>query len=125
MMISVNGIRSRAFTDRIHEVRKSSHTWLRMLTRECEREYLKQGQQRMQGFIHSETEDKRSLRRSIVKTHVKAGSPVKELEKVPKELKEPRRRNNNMNSQVPPELPGTKPPIKENTWRDSWLWLHM
>lgn len=60
---------------------------LRILTRECERMYLKQGQQRMQGFIHSETEDKKSLRRSIVKTHVKAGSPVKELEKVPKELK--------------------------------------
>jgi hypothetical protein len=24
----------------------------------------------------------------------------------------------------PPELPGTKPPIKEYTWRDSWLQLH-
>jgi hypothetical protein len=31
------------------------------------------------------------------------------------------RRNNNMNQPVPPELPGTKPTIKENTWRDSWL----
>jgi hypothetical protein len=25
----------------------------------------------------------------------------------------------------PPELPGTKPPTKEYTWRDSWLQLHM
>jgi hypothetical protein len=24
-----------------------------------------------------------------------------------------------MNQPVPPELPGTKPPIKENTWWDS------
>jgi hypothetical protein len=47
---------------------------------------------------------------------------MKELEKVPKELKGllPRR-NNNMNQPVTPELPGTKPPIKENTQRDSWL----
>jgi hypothetical protein len=26
---------------------------------------------------------------------------------------------------VPPELPGTKPPIKENTWWNSWLQLHV
>jgi hypothetical protein len=25
----------------------------------------------------------------------------------------------------PPELPGTKPPTKEYTWRDPWLQLHM
>uniref|UniRef100_A0A0V1KH67 Uncharacterized protein n=1 Tax=Trichinella nativa TaxID=6335 RepID=A0A0V1KH67_9BILA len=30
-----------------------------------------------------------------------------------------------MNQPVPPELPGTKPPTKEYTWRDSWLQLHM
>jgi hypothetical protein len=24
-----------------------------------------------------------------------------------------------------PELPGTKPPTKEYTWKDSWLQLHM
>jgi hypothetical protein len=43
---------------------------------------------------------------------------MKELVKVPKELKglQPYRRNNNINLPVPPELPGTKPPIKENTW---------
>jgi hypothetical protein len=34
-------------------------------------------------------------------------------------------RNNNMNQPVCPELPGTKPPIKENTWWDSWLQLHI
>jgi hypothetical protein len=28
-----------------------------------------------------------------------------------------------MNEPVTPELPGTKPPIKENTWWDSWLFL--
>jgi hypothetical protein len=46
------------------------------------------------------------------------GSPMKKLEKVPKELKrfEPQRRNNNMNEPIAPELPGTKPPMKENTW---------
>jgi hypothetical protein len=26
-----------------------------------------------------------------------------------------------MNQPVPPELPGTKPPTKKYTWRDSWL----
>jgi hypothetical protein len=26
-----------------------------------------------------------------------------------------------MNQPVPPELPGTKPPTKEYTWRDPWL----
>jgi hypothetical protein len=26
---------------------------------------------------------------------------------------------------ITPELPGTKPPIKEYTWRDSWLQSHM
>jgi hypothetical protein len=43
---------------------------------------------------------------------------MKKLEKVPKELKrfEPQRRNNNMNEPIAPELPGTKPPMKENTW---------
>ena len=25
----------------------------------------------------------------------------------------------------PPELPGTKPPTKEYTWKDPWLQLHM
>ena len=30
-----------------------------------------------------------------------------------------------MNHPVPPELPGTKPPTKECTWRDPWLQLHM
>jgi hypothetical protein len=48
---------------------------------------------------------------------------MKELEKVPKELNAlyPLRRNNNMNSPVPPELPGTKSPTKENTWYNSWI----
>ena len=30
-----------------------------------------------------------------------------------------------MNQPVTPELPGTKPPTKEYTWRDPWLQLHM
>jgi hypothetical protein len=30
-----------------------------------------------------------------------------------------------MNQPVPPELPGTKPPNKECTWRDPWIQLHM
>ena len=35
------------------------------------------------------------------------------------------RKNSNMNQPVPPEFPGTKPPIKEYTRRDPWLQLHM
>jgi hypothetical protein len=48
---------------------------------------------------------------------------MEELEKGPKELKgfAAHRRNNNMKQPVPPELPGTKTPSKEYTWRDSWL----
>ena len=52
---------------------------------------------------------------------------MEELEKGSKELKgfvAPYRRNN-MNQPEPPELPGTKPPIKEDTWRDPWPHLHM
>jgi hypothetical protein len=43
------------------------------------------------------------------------GSPIKKLEKGPKELKgfQPHRRHNNMNQPVAPELPGTELPIKE------------
>jgi hypothetical protein len=52
--------------------------------------------------------------------YLSTGSPMEELEKVPKELRglQPHRRNNNMNQPVPPELPGTKPPYKEYAWRD-------
>jgi hypothetical protein len=52
---------------------------------------------------------------------------VEELEKASKELKGfvDHRKNNNMDQPVPPELPGTKPPIKKYTWRDPWLQLHM
>jgi len=28
-------------------------------------------------------------------------------------------------NQILPEVPGTKPPTKEYTWRDPWLQLHM
>ena len=31
----------------------------------------------------------------------------------------------NINQPDPPELPGSKPPTKEYTWRDPWLQLHM
>jgi hypothetical protein len=34
-------------------------------------------------------------------------------------------RKNNVNKPETPELPETKPPIKEYTWRDPWLQLHM
>jgi len=30
-----------------------------------------------------------------------------------------------LTNQTPPELPGTKPPTNEYTWRDPWLQLHM
>ena len=55
------------------------------------------------------------------------GSPIEELEKGLKEQKgfATYRKNNNINQQDSPELPGTKPPTKEYTWRDSWLQLHM
>ena len=55
------------------------------------------------------------------------GSPRKELQKGLKSWRglQTHRRNNNMNQPVTPELPGTKPPTKENTWWDSWLQLHM
>jgi len=40
---------------------------------------------------------------------------------------QPHRKNNNINQPdpFPTELPGTKPPTKEYTWRESWLQLHM
>jgi hypothetical protein len=37
---------------------------------------------------------------------------------------QPHRKNNNINQPDPPELPGTKLPSKEYTWRDSWLQPH-
>ena len=37
----------------------------------------------------------------------------------------PNRKKNNINQLDPPELPGTKLPTKEYTWRDQWLQLHM
>jgi hypothetical protein len=60
---------------------------------------------------------------------IKQGDPMEELEKGLKELMgfAIHRKNNNINQQnpPPPELPGTKPPTKEHTWRDPWLQLHM
>jgi hypothetical protein len=55
---------------------------------------------------------------------------MEELEKVLKELKEfaTHRKKNNINQPDHPgprELPGTKPPTKEYTWRDPWLQPHM
>ena len=51
---------------------------------------------------------------------LKIVSPMEQLEKGPKELKRfaALQENNNMDQPVPPELPGTKPPTKEYTWRD-------
>jgi hypothetical protein len=52
------------------------------------------------------------------------------MEELEKGLKEERvlqthRKNNNINQPDFLELPGTKLPIKEYTWRDPWLQLHM
>jgi hypothetical protein len=47
---------------------------------------------------------------------------MEELSRGLKELK------NNINQSAPPpppELPGTKPPTRECTWRDPWLQLHI
>jgi hypothetical protein len=51
------------------------------------------------------------------------GSPIEELDKGPKELRElqSHRKNNNINQPVPQELLGTKPSTKEYTW----FQLHM
>jgi hypothetical protein len=35
------------------------------------------------------------------------------------------RKNKIINQPESPEFSGTKPPIKEYTWRDPWLQLHM
>ena len=55
------------------------------------------------------------------------GSPMEELEKGLKELRglQPHEGSNSVNWPDPLELPGTKPPNKEYTWRDPWLHLHM
>jgi hypothetical protein len=55
------------------------------------------------------------------------GSPMEELEKGLKELKgfATHRKNNNINQPDLPELPGTKPPTKDYTWRNPWLQPHM
>jgi hypothetical protein len=52
---------------------------------------------------------------------------MEELEKGLKELKgfATHRKNNNINLPEPPELPETKSPTKECTWRDPWLQPHM
>ena len=52
---------------------------------------------------------------------------MEELEKGLKKLKGfvTPRRHININQPDLPELPGTKPPTKEYTWRDPWLQLHM
>jgi hypothetical protein len=52
---------------------------------------------------------------------------MEKLEKGLKELKgfATHRKNSNISQPDLPELPGTKPPTKEYTWRDPWLQLHM
>jgi hypothetical protein len=55
---------------------------------------------------------------------IKQGTPVEELGEGLKELKgfkNPIGRATISTKQTPPELPGTKPPTKEYTWRDPWL----
>ena len=51
------------------------------------------------------------------------GYPMEELEKGLKEQKglQHHRKNNNINQSDPSELPGTKLPTKEYTWRDPWF----
>ena len=50
-----------------------------------------------------------------------------ELEKGPKELKGFAGPKEEQQYEItrPTELPGTKQPTKEYTWRDPWLQLHM
>jgi hypothetical protein len=52
---------------------------------------------------------------------------MKELEKGPKELKGFAAPKEEQQYEPPniSELPGTKPPTKEYTWRDSWVQPHM
>jgi hypothetical protein len=54
---------------------------------------------------------------------------MEELEKGMKELKgfaTPQEEQQYQTTRhPPPELPGTKPPTKEYTWRDPWLQPHM
>jgi hypothetical protein len=38
---------------------------------------------------------------------------------------QPHRKNNNTNQPDTSELPGTKLPTKEYTWRDPWFQFHM
>jgi hypothetical protein len=56
-----------------------------------------------------------------------AGSPKGELENGLKELRgfATSRKNNNINQPYPEELPGTKPPTREYTWKDPWFQPHM
>jgi hypothetical protein len=51
------------------------------------------------------------------------------MEEFEKELKEPKgfetyRKNKNINQQDHPEIPGTKPPTKEYTWRNQCFQSH-
>ena len=54
---------------------------------------------------------------------------MEEVEKGPKDLKgfaaPQEEQQYEPTSTPPPELPGTKPPTKEYTWRNPWLQLHM
>jgi hypothetical protein len=53
---------------------------------------------------------------------------MKELEKVLKELKgfaALQKEQQYELTRTPSAIPGTKPPTKEYTWKDSWLQLHM
>ena len=60
---------------------------------------------------------------------LRTGSPMEEVEKGPKDLKgfaaPQEEQQYEPTSTPPPELPGTKPPTKEYTWRNPWLQLHM
>jgi hypothetical protein len=48
------------------------------------------------------------------------GSPVEEIDKGPKKLGglQPHTKNKNINQSEALDLPGTKPPTKEYTWKD-------
>jgi hypothetical protein len=52
---------------------------------------------------------------------------MEELGEGMKELRglQPHRKNNNINQPYSLELPGTKPPTREYTWREPWFQLHM
>ena len=69
--------------------------------------------------------DKYRIRCSQSTIGLSTGSPMEELEKVPRELKgfATSQEEQQYETMCTPEVIGTKPPTKEYTWRDPWFQL--